>query len=325
MCAQTVLESGGTERFPSRMSSSKSVLMTGATRGLGLECCSALVEAGHHVTALVRSGESAERLRERLDSDSIELVICDLRSLASVRRAAASAANAARRRRRDYDAIICSAGTQSFGARDFSADRIEMTFAVNHVAHQLLVEALFSTVSEDGRVVVVSSGTHDPDALEGRSHPPAEIVVSELADGTEGGQELSAMRRYSTSKLCNLLLVRHLDDLRAHRAGPSVVGFDPGAVPSTGLTRHWPWWLRTLSRGAWLLRPFGVAVSTPRAAGQALAEVAVGRGPYRSGRYYQLGSERKPSATARDSETARRLVSETRCLIDARTPTGDAD
>jgi NAD(P)-dependent dehydrogenase (short-subunit alcohol dehydrogenase family) len=73
------------------------------------------------------------------------------------------------------------------------------------------------------RILVVSSGTHDPS-------------TDESADGR---------RRYTTSKLCNLLFTYELNRTLGH--GLTVNAFDPGLMPGSGLARDYP----PLQRLAW--------------------------------------------------------------------------
>ncbi len=95
----------------------------------------------------------------------------------------------------------------------YSEDGYELTFATNCLGHFLLVELLTSRIAENGRIVFTASGTHDPDTFDGRMvgavvEPDANRLV---AVGRDGAAPLSAGKRYSTSKLCNILNAYELD------------------------------------------------------------------------------------------------------------------
>jgi NAD(P)-dependent dehydrogenase (short-subunit alcohol dehydrogenase family) len=215
------------------------------------------------------------------------------------------------------DALVCNAGVHEAGPPTFTKDGIETTFAVNHVAHQLLTLLLLDRLKPNARIVMVSSGTHDPATLEGRANPPATVHVASLARGEEAGAPLSAVRRYTSSKLCNLLFAAELDRrLRETGSTFSVNGFDPGAVPGTELTRSWSTGMRLLVKSSWVLRLFGMAVSTPQLAGAAMARLVTDptlQGI--SGAYFQLERQRTPSVTARDAALARALYDDTNALL----------
>lgn len=66
---------------------------------------------------------------------------------------------------------------------------------------------MIDRMAESGRVVFTASGTHDPDTVDGRLvgkaiEPDAVMLAN---DGKDGRKPTSAGKRYSTSKLCNIL------------------------------------------------------------------------------------------------------------------------
>jgi NAD(P)-dependent dehydrogenase (short-subunit alcohol dehydrogenase family) len=297
----------------------KTVLVTGATAGIGLECARALLATCKYRVLLgARDTAKGNRIRAALaDPTRAEVVALDLASLESVKRAADGLAAGPQ-----LFALVCNAGVHEAGPPTFTQDGFETMFGVNHLAHQLLVLRTLSHLTNDARIVVVSSGTHDPDTLEGRHNPPGATVAAALAQGKEATSVLSSVRRYSSSKLCNLLFVRELDRrLRAAGSQVTINGFDPGAVPGTELTRGWSPAMRLMVKSSWLLRAFGMAVSTPARAGGALARLVsddtlLGQ----SGLYFQLDRKRLPSKTARDAELAKRLYEDSLQLLGEQSP-----
>ena len=138
-------------------------------------------------------------------------------------------------------AIVCNAGVQVISGTQQTADGFEMTFGVNHLGHFALVQGLLDELARPARIVVVSSGTHDPSKRTGMPearYTCAADLASAPADdnGTSDGR-----RRYTTSKLCNLLFTYELDRRLDHGARRVTVNaFDPGLMPGSGLARDYP-------------------------------------------------------------------------------------
>src|SRR6187399_2777963 len=116
------------------------VLVTGGNSGIGLECARSLARAGWHVWIASRNREASAEAVRLIQAESggakADALSVDLGSLQSVRLLAKEIAD------RDIPlrAIVCNAGLQFFnGAARYSADGFELTFAVNHLGHFLLV------------------------------------------------------------------------------------------------------------------------------------------------------------------------------------------
>ena len=85
---------------------------------------------------------------------------------------------------------------------------------------------------------MVASGTHDPKKFTGMPHP-AYTSAEELAHPGPGAAA-DGRRRYTTSKLCNVLFAYELDRRLGHGArGITVTAFDPGLMPASGLSRDY--------------------------------------------------------------------------------------
>lgn len=145
-------------------------------------------------------------------------------------------------------AIVCNAGAGFAKGTQVTADGVEATFGVNHLGHFLLVRLLLNQIEEQGRIIIVSSDTHDPSKKTGMPAPRyaspdtlAEPVASDqllanLSDLSKG------QIRYTTSKLCNLYFTYELTNrIRKSKRSISIVTFNPGMMPSKGsaLTRNY--------------------------------------------------------------------------------------
>ena len=142
---------------------------------------------------------------------------------------------------------MCNAGVQVISGTQQTVDGFEMTFGVNHLGHFALVQGLLDKFSRPARILVVSSGTHDPGKRTGMPEPrytsATELAATPADDGSSEGR-----RRYTASKLCNLLFTYELDRRLDHGArGITVNAFDPGLMPGSGLARDYP----PLQRLAW--------------------------------------------------------------------------
>jgi NAD(P)-dependent dehydrogenase (short-subunit alcohol dehydrogenase family) len=209
------------------------------------------------------------------------------------------------------DALVLNAGMSPPDGDNRTADGYETAFAVNHLAHYLLIRLLLPQLADKAIVVLTTSGTHDP--AEGTVVPPPRHADARLLahpesdpDGDERPRT-AAGRAYSSSKLCNVLTARALaahPDARARRL--TVLAYNPGPTPGTGLVRAAPLPIRL----AWRLLGTRLRVLVPRfnsrtAAGDALAGLALGAVDPPPGRVY--AALRRGTLTWPDpSELARR-------------------
>ena len=277
-------------------------VMTGATSGIGQRAALLLLRGpGVRLVVGARGDTGPERA---------ELRRLDLASLASVREFAAGLAD------ERIDALVLNGGCQLYSAAERSADGFELTFATNHLAHYLLARLLLPQVASGGRIIITSSGTHDPAEKTGVP-PPRHAEAALLADpardpGVAKGAMKAGMQAYSASKLCNLMTARMLAaDPEVVRRGIAVHAYDPGFTPGTGLARATPAWFR---RTIWpllpLIVPLGKGMNSVANAGRALAGLA--DGSISDARVYMAlrrgqPTWPEPSALARDAAAGQRL------------------
>lgn len=182
------------------MTDRHTVLITGGTGSLGFQTAKAILTMndGWNVVITGRSAAAAEDAAVRLGSSVTGLPL-DLSSLEEVRRFAHDLPS--------MHAVVCNAGIQTVSGTALTKDGIEQTFGVNHLAHFLLVHELLPHMAMPGRVVFVASDTHDPSKHTGMPAPvytDARSLAYPAGNGTENPR-VTGQRRYTTSKLCNVL------------------------------------------------------------------------------------------------------------------------
>lgn len=283
------------------------IVMTGATSGIGLVAATQLIADGHHVIAGVRSPH---------ELPGAELRPLDLSDLASVRAFA-------ERCPAQIDVLVLNAGMQVHSAAKRSADGFELTFATNHLAHYLLARLLLPKLAAGGRIILTSSGTHDPAEKTGVPapvHADAKRLADPETDPTLGKSAIAAgLRAYSSSKLCNLMTARSLAQAADVTAkGITVHAYDPGFIPTTGLARNAPWIVRSVIMPVIGLLPLGKGTNTLSAGGRALAGLADGSidGPqvYMSLRG-GLPTWPAPSVLARDDALCQQLWTDSAAMV----------
>jgi light-dependent protochlorophyllide reductase len=282
----------------------RTVLITGGSSGLGLRAAAELArDPAWHV---VVTGREQARTAAAAASVGAEPLLLDLGSLEQVR---AFATRFRAGGRPPLRALVCNAGVQHVSGEAVTSDGYEETFAVNHLGHFLLLALLIDTLVVPARVVVVSSDTHDPRQPTGMPDPRY-TSVAELArpgDTWSGADSpvIGGRRRYTTSKLCNVLFAYELERRLGGR-GVSFNAFDPGLMPGTGLARDYPFYQRLAWR--FLLPLLTISprnINTPRRSATALARLVSDPAIEGvSGRYWSGGREAASSEESHDPEKA---------------------
>ena len=292
---------------------SATIVMTGATRGIGTVAARRMA-AGNRLIVGARAGTVA----------GAEMLRLDLASLASVR---TFAANVVTMLAGDpIDTLVLNAGGQRPDVTARSVEGFELTFATNHLAHYLLLRRLTPHLACGARIVITSSGTHDPAEKTGVP-PPRHADVGLLADPDtdprrDAGAIAAGMRAYAASKLCNLMTARTLAaSAAAVENGWIVTAYDPGLTPGTGLVRDQMWVVRAL---VWpllpLLAPFRPGMNRLSDAGRGLANLALGAVTPPPGHVYAALRKGRltwpePSELARDDAAAARLWADSARLV----------
>ncbi|MFC6101534.1 SDR family NAD(P)-dependent oxidoreductase [Olivibacter domesticus] len=307
------------------------ILITGGHSGLGSECSKLLASTYHYNLILAgRSPAKMETFAAELRNSyevKVDIIEMDTSSLTSVRSGVTQCLSMLDRGEiESLQGIICNAGVRLNGATTYSEDGYETTFATNYLGHVLLTELLIDRVASKGRIVFTSSGTHDPETVDGKTmRVAAEYSAIELAHtGKNGKKPIPNGKAYSTSKLCIILYAYELNR-RLKKAGVMVssIAFDPGATFDTGFLRSMPklvQWLASTSFMRWVMKRSGITLGDVVLSGQFLAKIAADpMYSHGSGKYFQSNNgnliERRSSKLSYDEQRAKKLWSDTKTLV----------
>ena len=182
------------------------------------------------------------------------------------------------------DVLILNAGAQFGNTRHRTGDGFESTFAINHLAHYLLLRLVAPKLSKNATVVITTSDTHDPKLI---PLGPKELNPETSAHPRDKSNGFTAgFKAYASSKLCNLLTARAFQGTReAQTNNIRVIAYNPGLTPGTSLFRAWPWWAKLAMTVAAVMRPIA-GMNTLEQAGTTLANLALGKAAPPSGRLY---------------------------------------
>jgi NAD(P)-dependent dehydrogenase (short-subunit alcohol dehydrogenase family) len=263
----------------------KTVVITGATSGIGEVAAEALARQGARVVFLARDAAKGRAMLDRLVRANPDAahgwVEADLSTIAAMRAAGRAVARKVSR----IDVLINNAGA-IFLRREVTADGLEKTFAVNHMAYFVVTAHLRPRLAPGARIVSTASNAHVYGALD--------------FDDLQSERRYSGMAAYARSKLCNILWTR---ELARRLAGSEVTAncVHPGAV-RTGFGENNSGLVKTLFG---LVRPF---LLSPEQGADTLIYLASSSDVAgQTGGYWTRRRPTQPSAAARDAAAAERL------------------
>jgi NAD(P)-dependent dehydrogenase (short-subunit alcohol dehydrogenase family) len=266
------------------------IVITGATSGIGQVAAAALAAQGARIVLVARDPRRAERTLARLRSVGPTMAhkahIADLSRLAEARQVGERIAAEEPR----IDVLINNAG-DIFIERGVTADGLERTFALNHMAYFVLTHALREPLiaSAPARIVNTASNAHRGNALD--------------FDDLQFQRGFRGLTAYARSKLANILFTR---ELARRLAGTGVTAncLHPGFV-STGIGQ------RDGGLFAIMVRMSMLFARTPEQGASTIVYLATSPDVAgASGGYYVDCRQAEPTRTAQDDATARRLWEE---------------
>ncbi len=220
----------------------KNILITGGNSGIGFYAVINLLNNKNNLFLLIKSEfrkkEFLINLQKHFKKNYIRKYLnilenCDLSNLENIKKI------------KDYfeikkiflDIVILNAGLQYTGSfyPKVSKQGIELTFAVNHLAHFYLVNLLkeFIIDSENSRIIITSSDVHDPKSPGGNIGEKAGLnnLVGFREEITGRFLNFNADKSYKNSKLCNILFAKELAKrLKNSSSKISVITWAPGLV-----------------------------------------------------------------------------------------------
>jgi NAD(P)-dependent dehydrogenase (short-subunit alcohol dehydrogenase family) len=175
----------------------KTVVITGATSGIGEVAACTLAQQGARIVLIARDRSRGEQTLKRLEAvapgRNHVVHYANLSRLAEMKRAAEAIAGSEAR----IDVLINNAGAL-FATRQLTGDALEMTFATNHIAYFVVTNLLIERLKATPGARIVSTASD--------AHRRAKLDFDDLQ--SEKGYSGSGM--YGRSKLMNILFTREL-------------------------------------------------------------------------------------------------------------------
>jgi NAD(P)-dependent dehydrogenase (short-subunit alcohol dehydrogenase family) len=262
----------------------KTILITGATDGIGLLTAKMLVADGHDVLLHGRSADKLEAAAEEVGGKP-ETYRADLSDLDAV----AAFAEQLRARHDSLDVLINNAGVLK-APQTRTETGLDVRFVVNTLAPYVLSQNLLPLLPKDGRVVNLSSAAQAP------------VDMAAL----RGARGLGDMDAYAQSKLAITIWTQEL--ARAHLGGPVFVAVNPGSLLASKMVKE----------------GFGIAGNDLSIGAHILASAAVSEDfADASGRYFDNDSGRfaQPNAAAADPDHVAEVLAVIRELTEGVAPT----
>jgi protochlorophyllide reductase len=290
------------------------VIITGASSGVGLQAARALAQAGAwHVIMACRNLPKTEQAAKAvgMSPQNYTILPLDLASLDSVRAFVATF----RESGKSLDALVCNAAVYLPLLKEpaYSPDGYELSVATNHLGHFLLCNLLLDDLKNSGakepRLVILGTVTANPKELGGKIPIPAPPNLGKLKGFEAGfkapiamidGKKFKPGKAYKDSKLCNVLTMRELHRRYHDATGITFSSMYPGCVAETALFRNsyplfqkiFPWFQKNITKG----------YVTEELAGDRLAEVVADPTYNKSGSYWSWGNRQTPDRRSFEQE-----------------------
>jgi protochlorophyllide reductase len=301
------------------------VVITGASSGVGLYAAKALAKRGWHVVMACRDLEKAQKVAQTVEmpQDSYTIMHIDVASLESVRQFV----NNFRASGKSLDALVCNAAIYMPLLKEplRSPEGFELSVATNHLGHfllcNLMLEDLKHSTTAEPRLVILGTVTHNPDELGGKIPPRPDLGdFKGFAEGFKepismiDGKTFEPVKAYKDSKVCNVLTMRELHRRYHDSTGIVFSSLYPGCVADTPLFRnHYPLFQKLFP---WFQKNITGGYVSQELAGERVAVVVADPEYNQSGAYWSWGNRQKKdgksfvqrvSPQARDDEKGDRM------------------
>ncbi len=301
------------------------VVVTGASSGVGLYTAKALAKRNWHVVMACRNLEKAEKAAQEvgIPQGSYTVMHIDLGSLESVRKFVSDF----RASGKSLDALVCNAAIYMPLIKEplWSPEGYELTMTTNHLGHfllcNLMLEDLKKSSAADRRLVILGTVTHNPDELGGKIPPRPDLGnLDGFAAGFKApismadGKKFEPVKAYKDSKVCNVLTMRELHRRFHESTGITFSSLYPGCVADTPLFRnHYPLFQKIFP---WFQKNVTGGYVSQELSGERVAAVVAEPEYKQSGAYWSWGNRQKKdgksfvqkvSPQARDDEKGERM------------------
>ncbi len=285
------------------------VVITGASSGVGLYAAKALANRGWHVVMACRNLAKTEKVAKEvgIPQDKYSIIHLDLASLASVHQFVQDF----RATGKSLDALVCNAAVYLPLEKEpqRSQEGYELSVATNHLGHfllcNLMLEDLKNSPAPEKRLVTIGTVTANPKEIGGKIPIPAPPDLGDLQGMEAGfkapiamidGKKFKPGKAYKDSKLCNMLTMRELHDRYHDSTGIIFNALYPGCVAETGLFRNHYSLFRTIF--PWFQKKITGGYVTEELAGERVAKVVADPQFNESGVYYSWGNRQQEDRTA---------------------------
>ncbi len=299
----------------------KTVIITGASSGVGLYAAKSLANRGWHVVMACRNLDKARNAAKEVNipQNNYSIIKLDLASLDSV----GEFVEDFRATGRFLDALVCNAAVYLPLLKKpmRSRDGYELSVATNHLGHfllcNLMLKDLMKSPSADKRLVILGTVTANPKELGGKIPIPAPPDLGNL-EGMEAGfkepitmingKKFKSGKAYKDSKLCNVLTMRELHRRYHNSTGIIFTSLYPGCVADTPLFRnHYP-----LFRKIFPLFQKNITGGyvSQELAGDRVSQVVADDKYKESGAYFSWGNRQKEGRTSFVQEVSNEALDE---------------
>ena len=220
----------------------KKILITGASSGIGFYSLIKLLKKENYLYIPIRSYSRGKELKSKLGnffnndflSKFLNLIydtdFSDLNNIKKIREFIIE-------KKVILDILILNAGMQYTGGLypKVSKQGIELTFAINHLAHFYLTNILIPLIksSSESRLIITSSDVHNPKSSGGNVGQKAGLnnLINFKEKILVPYKNFNADKSYKNSKLCNILFAKELSKrLKLKKNKISVLSWAPGLV-----------------------------------------------------------------------------------------------